>query len=100
MKKKYLQKISHYSTYIGTYEIEGWEENIRHNKPLAPEIVGFLIGRAQPVWENILCVVCKKPIEEGTEAKAKIDDLLKMRPDAHQTCYDKEMEKLRKANNL
>lgn len=100
MKKKYIQRVSHYQVFIENDEISIWGSYIRQNTPLTPEIAGLLMGRAKPVWEDILCEVCKKAIEEGTEAKLKPGDIIKMRPDAHQDCYDKEMEKYRKENGL
>ena len=89
MEKKYKQELSHYEINVYPTDMERWRRSLQDNQPLTPEIVGMLLGRAEPIWIDVACDICHEKIEEGAELKYRVGDFGWRYKNAHQTCYDK-----------
>lgn len=89
-KKRYWQVYDGYSIHVGTDEIGNWSIALMENKPLAPEIVGMLIGRAKVVSVPALCEHCRKPIKIGDEVKDTDKNLMDSRYTRilHDACFE------------
>lgn len=92
MGSEYIQEVNHYQIHITSGELSQWEEKIQASQSLAPEIVGYLLGRSVPVFRNVKCELCGKEIRKGEEVDwDKLPWEMRLRTVgkyAHQSCYD------------
>lgn len=98
--KQYLKQIAGWTIKVDNTYFYSIEDKIRTNQPVTPEVVGHLLGMAEPRYEYIKCPVCKNKILQGTlyEGKKTVisDPLWELRGKAHEECYKVELKKLEK----
>ena len=89
-KTEYMQKTDHFTIVVHPMDFERWMSELRTNKTLAPEITGFLLGKAQPVVKFVRCKICKEKINEGEGYEhSNFEEY------CHKTCWDVAKEKAR-----
>lgn len=89
MKRRYIQNLSGFTIHVDKHEYWRYEDMIKSNTSLNPEVVGLLLGRAQPTWEDVLCGVCKEKIPEGDEWNDDSVPLPKRLAWVHKYCGEK-----------
>lgn len=61
---------------------------LRSQESVLPEMVGYLIGQAKPIYVRVKCFICKKDIKSGTEQRFDYTRLSPSEP-CHKKCYNK-----------
>jgi hypothetical protein len=76
---------------IGTYD--NLMERLDEHRDIKPELFGFLLGKAEPVYEKVVCEQCKKHIKEKEEYKTRFGESIYALVPLHKKCAKKRKKK-------
>jgi len=96
--KKYISRYVGYGIRIPDHLYYEWKRCIVDNKPLAPEVAGFLIGMANPYIRVVKCVYCNKLIKNNEVSKPTSERLEKLEWDNNKFAHEKCLLKHEKEN--
>lgn len=100
MNSEYEQELSHFTIEVSCYELEVWKGTLLTGKSLPGEVVGYLLGKAAPVFRDVVCELCKEKIKKGELRKSGKGDFGWRWNNTHEACYQSELEKRKVVNNV
>lgn len=92
--QKYEMQIVGWKIEIDRDLFDTLRSRVRGNEEISPEMVGYLIGLAEPILTPKECFLCKRSIVKGLlhETDINIDDPFRYKS-VHELCYQNAIKK-------
>lgn len=95
MKDEYVKELIGYSINLSVSEIDSWKQQLLENRPITPEVIGYLLGRSKETFNNVNCAFCNKPIlkkEEHTPDGWKVSMGKDTDKPCHESCFAEKLK--------